>query len=120
MTMAMNGQNQKLFCPNGSQLIADASLKKVLSVSAKGKAVTDITLNNGNYLIVLQQGGSRLTGGLAYADITSYPEGSDITKVAGGSNFMSSLITFSFSAANKLSINNQDQGDVFVAAYIFL
>ena len=86
---------------------------------ADGSAITEISLDRGCYIIVLYQGGTRLTGGLAYADIASSYEGSNITKVAGGANFMSDVITFSISSANKVSLNNKDAGGVYVNVYAF-
>ena len=81
---------------------------------------SEIDFGTGAYLLIFKQGGSRLTSGIAYVNITPYIEGSFIDKIAGGTIFMTDTINLSVSDVNKITINNQDAGDLPVTVYAFV
>lgn len=92
MTMAMNGQNQKAFCLNGSQLIAEILNIPYFSVNytAENKDEALDLINNPKHIIGMNQGAvspyiimfadsvgdSPLTGGVSLVLGYEYPEGS--------------------------------------------
>ena len=82
--------------------------------------VTEISFGNGAYFLVFKQGGSRFTSGIAYVNMTSYINGSFVSKIVGGKDFMSDIIQLTVSAINMITINNQDAGTLGMTVYAFV
>ena len=103
-----------------SELTSSKGLEKRSELRITHNTSSEIDFGTGAYLLIFKQGGSRLTSGIAYVNITPYIEGSFIDKIAGGTIFMTDTINLSVSDVNKITINNQDAGDLPVTVYAFV
>lgn len=103
-----------------SELTSSKGLEKRSSMTLMNNKATEISFGNGVYFLVFNQGGSRFTSGIAYVNMTSYINGSFVSKIVGGKDFMSDTIQLTVSAINMITINNQDTGTLSMTVYAFV